>query len=355
MSLQSQYKKFADTIALTRESDKYKEARKKDDLITPKVENALKEEGYEIQPNFLQGSLATSTGVIPLDGDYDIDRALAITESSSPDNPLNPKKIVKKVLSEHGFKDPLIKRPCVTADYQSKPLHIDYPIYRINEFKNYQLAVGKENSDKDKRIWDDSDPKGLVNWITSNNNIQSSEGEELSIEQKSQFYRIVRYIKRWRDNKYDSEEQRKKVFSIALTVMFKESFTPNIDDDGRADDHAALKGTLETILDRQNYFLDEGDRKYRICVYLPVTPTNRDIFDGKGKTVGTTLRGRLRNLKNVMDKVDNTESLIKKSELLQKEFGDDFPVPDKDSTDGKKSTSRHTSATAGVVGVSYGG
>lgn len=353
MSLQSQYNNFAKKIALTRESDKYKEAREKDNLITPKVESAFRDEGYEVHSNFLQGSLATHTGVIPLDGDYDIDRAIAITESSSPDNPVAPKKITKKVLSEHGFRFPLVKNPCVTADYTSKPLHIDYPIYRVDEFEGYQLAVGKENSDQAKKIWDSSDPKGLVNWITSNTNHQSFGLDTLSHEERRQFYRLVRYIKRWRDNRYNSEEQRKKVFSIALTVMFKESFTPNIDDNGKTDDHLALEDTLETILNKQGYFLSEGEDKYRICVYLPVTPTNRDIFNNKGKTVGTTLRRRLRNLLNVLYKVDNTASLKKKCELLQKEFGDDFTVPESDNSGGK-SASKVTSTTAGVVGVSYG-
>jgi len=351
MTLQSQYIKFANKIALTRQSDKYKEAREKDDLITPKVENAFVDEGYEVHSNFLQGSLATHTGIIPLDGDYDIDRAIAITRTTSPDNPIEPKKIVKRVLLKHGFKEPKIKKPCVTADYKSKPLHIDFPVYRVNLFGNYQLAVGKENSNEENRCWDDADPKGLVDWITSDTHHQSFL-ENLTSEEKRQFYRLVRYIKRWRDFKYNSESQRKKVFSIALTVMFKESFKPNFDDDsGKADDHLALINTLEVILNEKSYFIGEGEGNYRICVNLPVTPNN-DIFNGNGRNIGTTLKNRLNKLLDVLHDVEDKESLKEKCELLQEQFGDDFPLPNDNGAN--KLAARVTSKSPGLVGVSNG-
>ncbi|BHH83678.1 cyclic GMP-AMP synthase DncV-like nucleotidyltransferase [Desulforhopalus sp. 52FAK] len=327
MSLQTQYIKFADAIALTRKSENYREAREKDNLITPKVEAAFKEEGYEIKPNFLQGSLATDTGIIPLDGDYDIDRAIVITKESSPDNPVDTKKIVKQVLSDHGFKTPVIKKPCVTANYKNKPIHIDYPIYRLDNSENYELAVGKENSDENNRSWDSADPKGLLNWIKSNTNHQSFlSSEELTSKEKSQFYRLVRYIKRWRDVKYGSESQRKKVFSIALTVMFKESFCPNIDtENGKADDHTALKDTLDVILNHKEYFFSNDADSYSIGVNLPVTPY-QDIFNENSKTVGTLLRKRLKRLVDVLLEVDEKDSLRKKTEILNKHFGNDFPI-----------------------------
>lgn len=352
MSLQTQYKKFADAIALTRESEKYKEAREKDDLITPKVEKAFREENYEVHSNFLQGSLATHTGVIPLDGDYDIDRAIAITQESSPDNPVEPKKIVKQVLLDHGFNEPKIKKPCVTADYKNKPIHIDYPIYRVDTFDSYQLAIGKENSDENNRSWDDADPNGLVSWIKSDTNHQSCLGEALSKEEKRQFYRLVRYIKRWRDKRYGQESERKKVFSIALTVMFKESFKPNIDSDtGKADDHESLKDTLDVILNQSSYFSSAGNEKYHISVRLPVMPY-RDIFSENSKTVGTLLKKRLEKLLDVLKEVDKKETLKEQTELLQKHFGDDFPIAEDSKS--KKRRSRVTSAGAGIVGVSGG-
>ena len=348
MSLQTQYINFIKNIKLTRESDKYKEAREKDDLITPKVESAFKDEGYVVDSNFLQGSLATHTGIIPLDGDYDIDRAVVITKSSSPTDPIEPKKIVKDVLSNHGFKNPRIKKPCVTANYESKPLHIDFPIYRIDEYGNYQLAVGKENANEENKYWDDSDPKELVDWITSDTHHQSI-FEKLSDEEVWQYYRLFRYIKRWRDFQYKSETERKKVYSISLTVMFKESFKPNVDDSGKPDDHSALKDTLDTMLNIKNYFIGTAEGKFKIIVNLPVKP-KRDIFNDKGNDVGTTLKNRLQKLLDTLHTVDSKQDLKEQCELLQKQFGYDFPVPDNSN----KNNSRATSKTAGLVGVSNG-
>jgi hypothetical protein len=352
MSLQAQYKKFEKKIALSRQSDEYKEAREKDDLITPKVEQAFKDEGYKVDGNFLQGSLSTHTGIIPLDGDYDIDRAIAITKSSSPDNPVEPKKIVKSVLSSHGFKEPKIKKPCVTADYKTKPLHIDYPIYRKSLLGSYELAIGKEHSNEENRCWDEADPKKLTDWITSDKDHMSWLGlSTLTDEERRQFYRLVKYLKRWRDVKYESDAERKKVYSIALTVMTKESFKPEIDDDtGQENDHASLKSTIENILKDGQYFHENGDG-HKIVVDLPVKPF-RDIYNDTGKTAGTILRRRLNKLLAALNKVDEKDTLKEQCDLLREHFGDDFP--EQEESQSSKSNSRATSASPGLVGVSNG-
>lgn len=355
MSLQSRYYEFKKNIALTRESKQYKSAREKDDLITEKVEQAFRDEGYEVQPNFMQGSLAVHTGVIPLDGDYDIDRAIVITEASAPINPVEPKKVIKRVLTKHGFKTSKIKKPCVTADYQNNDFHIDLVVYSKSFFGNYQLAVGKEFSDENNRSWDTSEPKELIDWIKSKEN-HTAVFFDLTKEEKSQFYRLVRYIKRWRDFKYSSEIERKKIYSIALTIMFKESFRPCVDDDtGQADDHAALKNTLNEILNEKNYFQDQSSNKYKIVVPLPVTPNN-DIFNShekqSGVSVGTTLRNKIIKLLDDLKKVDDVETDKEKCEILRKQFGSDFPVPE-EKTD-NNSMLRSTSVTPGIVGIHNG-
>lgn len=341
-SLQTKYINFKDNIALTRECDRYKKAREKDDAIKDKVSKAFRDEGYEVHSTFLQGSLATHTGIIPLDGDYDIDRAIAITKASSPDNPLEPKKIIKDVLKNHNFKEPKIKKPCVTADYINEPFHIDFPTYRIDSSSNYELAVGKEFSDENNRSWSPSDPKGLVSWIKSNKNHQFPY-ITLTDEERNQFYRLVRYMKRWRDERYSSKSERKKVYSVALTIMIKESFCPNIDDSGKADDHKALQDTLEIMIDR--YFTRTFDGNYSISVKLPVVPYN-NIYQDKGETVGKLLHPRLKTLLNALKEVDTKDTLKDQCELLRKHFGNDFPESNDEIRD--------KGIKAGLVGVSDG-
>ncbi len=339
-TLQSKYNQFIKNIILTRESDEYKKARDKDDIVTPKVEDALNDAGYHVQARFLQGSLASNIAIKPLDGDYDIDRAVVITKESSPENPVDVKKIVRDVLIKHGFKEPKIKKPCVTADYKNENYHIDFPIYRIDENQNYQLAVGKEFSDENNREWANSEPKKLKEWIAS-----LSIPKEITDDERSQYYRLVRYLKRWRDFVYTSEVERKKVYSIALTIMVKESFSPCIDNDGKVNDNQALIDTLTNILKDYKYFIPASNG-YEVHVNLPVTPYS-DTFQKNGETVGTLLRKRMQYLLDALNETNDMSSLKKQCEKLRQYFGDDFPESEDEPT-------RDSSRSAGLVGVSNG-
>ena len=346
MSLQNQYKKFTDTISLTRQDSGYKDAREKDDLIYGKIKAAFKEEKYDISETFLLGSMGVYTGIKPIDGDHDIDRAIVVTEESSPENPIDIKKVVKKVLKDHGFSDPKIKKPCITADYKSKPIHIDYVVFRIDDNADIELAVGKETSNEDNRKWDESDPKGLKSWLVW-------EGEGKSTEERAQYYRLVRIMKRWRDYKYTDVKKRKKVYSIGLAVMLKEKICFSIDENGKADDHLALRNTIDNILADSTYFKKDifstllGEAKYDLIVNLPKSP-NRDIFDNHGKTVGTTLRERLSKLRDILDEVTEQKDLKSQCEILEKSaFGNDFPIP----SDNEK---REQTDSSGVMSVSSG-
>ncbi|EJB5282458.1 hypothetical protein MW652_001383 [Vibrio vulnificus] len=63
MSIQAKFLKFHDQIKISREDSAYKDAREKDDSILKDVKSALKDEGYPVIENFLQGSMSTATGV----------------------------------------------------------------------------------------------------------------------------------------------------------------------------------------------------------------------------------------------------------------------------------------------------
>ena len=147
-----------------REDDAYKKARERDDSIKKEVISAFAEAGYPIVNDFIQGSLKTHTGIVPISGDYDVDRALVIEHETAPENPVTPKKKALDVLEDRGFKNAKIKKPCVTADYASDNVHIDFIIYK-RWGKQHYLAVGKENSDENNREWSAADPHGLTDWI----------------------------------------------------------------------------------------------------------------------------------------------------------------------------------------------
>ena len=344
MGIQTHFNKFHNKIKLGRQDAAYKKARDRDDSITAQVKTAFKDEGYPVDDDFIQGSLKTSTGIVPISGDYDIDRALVIEEGKAPENPVTPKKKTLEVLEDRGFKNAKIKKPCVTADYASDNVHIDLIIYKKSGDQHY-LAVGKKNSDENHREWSEADPRGLMEWITD----FSDQHDDDEAAVRTQFRHLVRYLKRWRDVQF-SDTVRPKVFSIGLTVMVKEEFVPTFSSEGAREDLEALRATVEAILDA-DYFDEEDERKYRVRVYLPVEPY-RDIFDGSSLNTGTQLRNKLTHLKDELKKAEGLSDEREQCKILNKLFGDDFKVPDPPK--GGSKAARAIYPSAGIVGHSQG-
>ena len=78
MGIQTHFDKFHDKIKLGRGDDAYKKARERDDSIKKEVISEFASAGYPVVHDFIQGSLKTNTGIVPISGDYDVDRALVI-------------------------------------------------------------------------------------------------------------------------------------------------------------------------------------------------------------------------------------------------------------------------------------
>lgn len=340
MSIQVKFLNFHDKMKLSREDNEYKDAREKDDSILNAIKKSFKDKGHPVIENFLQGSMSTATGVKTPGEDFDIDRAVVIAFDGSPDDPVKVKKIVLEVLEDRGFKNAKIKMPCVTADYASKKLHIDIPIYRERN-GDYELAVGKKNSSDDNKEWASSDPKGLRDWINDSSSYIGSANKKLE-----QYKRIVRYFKRWRDNKF-STTVAKKVFSIGLTVMAKEQFSPDFDDSDKPNDLVALRDTVNNMLNA-GYFTYQGNEQYKVQVTLPKSPW-KNIFDGSSLDTGTQFYNKLKVLKNKLDNAIDETDLVNQCEILNEVFGDDFEVPSSSSTVKKAAYS-----TAGASGTSQG-
>jgi hypothetical protein len=335
MSSQTQFSQFEEKIRLTWSDTKLKEIREKDESIQADIRSAFKDKGYPIIEFFQQGSYATQTCIEPLnDGDdYDIDVGVVIDESNAPDNPVNAKKTLRDVLADRNLKNPKIKMPCVTAQYYKegeKRFHLDYPIYKKSGSQYYH-AIGKEFSGEDVRKWEKSDPKGLIDWI---NNKSTFSSEEYYIQYK----RLIRYMKRWRDHCITGTE-RKSVYSIALTVMIRQSYQSDISSDGEYDDLGSLRKTVSSILNNgyfQNTGYDKNGPIYEIYVHLPVEP-RRDIFNKHGKALGTLLFDKFTALQTNLERVENETNLKKQSEILAKDiFGSDFPIPEESKSSNMK-------------------
>ena len=344
MGIQTHFNKFHKKIKLGRKDDAYKKARERDDSIKEKVKTAFREAGYPVVDDFIQGSLNTHTGIVPISGDYDIDRALVIDDEKAPENPVTPKKKALDVLENRGFKNAKIKKPCVTADYASDNVHIDFIIYKRSE-DQYCLAVGKKNSDEDNREWSFADPLGLMEWISDFSDYYYDEPSDV----RDQFRRLVRYLKRWRDVQF-SETVGAKVYSIGLTVMIKEQLQVSFSTEGARQDLQALRKTVGAILDA-GYFTEEQAGRYRIHVDLPVEP-RRDIFDGSSLDTGTQLYNKLKSLEKKLAEAEELSNERKQCEILNKLFGDDFEAPDPPK--GGSNTEKEKYSSAGIVTSSVG-
>ena len=177
----------------------------------------------------------------------------------------------------------------MTADYASDNVHIDFIVYKRLGDQHY-LAVGKKNSDEHNREWSAADPLGLIAWIDDDSDYDKDDAKDVL----AQFRRLVRYLKRWRDVQF-SDTVAAKVYSIGLTVMMKKEFVSSFSTEGARQDLAALRATVEAILDA-GYFDEEEDNKYRVRVDLPAEPW-RDIFDGSSLDTSTQLYNKLKHLK----------------------------------------------------------
>ena len=299
MTIQTHFHDFHDRIKLARGDGAYKTARERDDSIKKDVMAAFKEAGYPVVSDFIQGSLKTNTGVRPVNGDYDVDRALVIDYEAASDNPVTPKKKALDVLEDRGFKNAKIKKTCVTADYLSDNIHIDFIIYRRSGDQHW-LAVGKKNSDEANREWSSCDPLGLLEWINDTEDFGAD-----AADAGAQFRRLVRYLKRWRDVKF-AESVAAKVYSIGLTVMVKQQFQWSFNDEGVEDDLTALRETANAILEGP-YFTEVEAGGYHVSVELPVEPC-RDIFDGSSLTTGTRFYNELTRLVKRLDESNRLTS-----------------------------------------------
>lgn len=343
MGIQTHFNSFHERIKLGREDAAYRKARKRDDSIKADVKTAFREAGYPVVADFIQGSLKTHTAINPIAGDYDIDRALVIDDETAPENPVEPKKEALGVLEDRGFKNAKIKKPCVTADYLSDNIHIDFIIYKRSGDQHW-LAVGKKNSDEHNRKWSACDPLGLLEWI----NTTDEYGDDAA-DAGAQFRRLVRYLKRWRDVQF-TESVAAKIYSIGLTVMVKQQFRFSFDDEGGEDDLTALRETAIAILEGPYFTEVEADR-YDVNVSLPVEPW-RDIFDGSSLNTGTRFHNELARLVQKLEEAAEEVDERKQCEILNKLFGDDFKVPEPPK--GGSKAKKATYATSGYVGTSQG-
>lgn len=343
--LQNRFESFNSSICLGRFEEE-QTLRDKRDIIRKKIEDKLPAifESYgETCPEFYfrnQGSYELGTGIKPINGDYDIDQGLYFSISINDySDPVVLKDRVYEALYGH-TKDVKIRRPCVTVYYQKSGehvYHVDIAIYSDadsnSDGKTY-LATGKTNSASENRKWVVNEPATLAKKLN----------DKFSGNDRKQFRRILRYLKRWKDFNFNKEGFAAPR-GISITVAAYYWFSPEYKDvfSGKMNDLLALKKLVKAMLDNFQQ-VQWGSSNRRLVVKLLVEPEN-DLF---GKMTDTHMKSFEQNLKDLYDnlsKAENDIDPVTACQLLQdKAFGPDFPVP-------AKSQTAQRASTTGIVGT----
>ncbi|MGG0888962.1 cyclic GMP-AMP synthase DncV-like nucleotidyltransferase [Cytobacillus horneckiae] len=324
----TQFSQFHDTIKLKEENATLKEKR---DIIINKIKEKLPDEANYNFTIFNQGSYAMNTGIKPLDSNYDIDVGLYFDMSKNDVKPVTAKKWIYDALEGH-TSDIKIKVPCVTITYQAG-YHVDVTVYAAcNDDGKVYLAKGKPGSLEENKCWDESNPKDLIKEVRDHLSDK---------DDRRQFRRVVRYLKRWRDIKFNAGSGKPTGIALTSCVYHWLDIQKNVDAFEGTVSYRDLDALINIVSQMISRFMDEfvevdGEYKYmpRLKVNLPVEP-RPELFEKMTSKQMVTFKERLgvllEKLQEARDHSDPTDA----AEILRTQFGQDFPVPPR-STTGKR-------------------
>jgi hypothetical protein len=286
--------------------------REKRDLLINELKRSLRDEKVPNTENKLtfskidQGSYSMHTGVKPLHDDYDIDVGVIFDINIGDYNSKALKKLIRDKLDKQHNRNVSYNRPCVSVNYAAG-YHVDLPIYAKNG-GDLHIAWGKETSLE--HVWYKSDPEGLKLWVKNVSN---------DTEQRAQFRRCVRYLKRWKNNKFISIGNTAPP-SIGLTIQARKAFVYK-----KEDDLSCLIAITKNIRDSftSSYCIDDK-KNYRVVdVKLPVAP-GKDVYYKMTKKQLNNYFNKIDELVEALEAAQAEESLSETSKILNKVFGD-FP------------------------------
>lgn len=321
----TQFNQFHEAIKLKEENATLKEKR---DIIINKINEKLPDEARYSFTIFNQGSYAMNTGIKPLDNDYDIDVGLYFDMSKEDVKPVAAKQWIYDALEGH-TSDIKIKVPCVTVTYKDG-YHVDVTVYASsNDDGKVYLAKGKPGSLEVNKYWDESNPKDLINEIRDHLSDK---------DDRRQFRRVVRYLKRWKDLKFNKGSGKPTGIALTSCVYHWLTIQKDVDLFDQTKTYKDLDALIDIVSQMISRFVDEyvevdGEYKFmpRLKVYLPVEPKS-ELFEKMTSKQMVTFKEKLgvllEKLKEAREHSDPTDA----AEILRTQFGDDFPIPPRSTT-----------------------
>ena len=312
MSIQNEFLNFHDRIRL--DYDVKAELAEKRDILLQILRDSDRLPGSD---EYNQGSYGMYLGVEPTDDrEYDIDVGLRFNVNKSDYEPMDIKNIIADILSDHTDYGAVIKKPCVTVTYKKDgeaTYHVDLVTYLYEDHEDKQsqlyLAHGKENKPDDIK-WEKADPVGLVDYI--NGKIEKG-------DQRNQFRRVVRYIKRWKNRRFISTGHAEPT-SIGITLIAVDYFTAKKGDDLEALLHVAK--CIQSLFCVEKY--EDGRWLYRIKYPMPVSlkfESNTDAFEKMTDVQMTDFKEKLEKLIRDLEAVQSEVDEVEQCKKLHKIFG----------------------------------
>lgn len=316
MSVQSELKKFNDKIRA--DFKVKKELSDKRDILLDKLRNNVDLPSFK---ELNQGSYAMCTGIEPeYDGEYDIDVALIFSANKEDYDPIELKEKICEILKKHTDYGAEIKKPCVTVTYKKdgeSKFHVDLVTYLYDDKddENSQLYIAK-GKDKDSQKWEESDPKGLVDYI--NDSVEVG-------EKRNQFRRVVRYLKKWKNIKFSNTGHANPP-SIGITLIAADNFNYY-----EKDDLNSLIDVVNNIVNKFSYVRinESGRYLYRIYLSLPYNlkfKSGNDVFEKMSDAQMTDFKEKIEKLKKDLVEIRDEADELEQYKKLNKIFGDDFEI-----------------------------
>ncbi len=343
MSLQTEFLAFHDRIKL--DYDVRTELKDKREILVDILRNSGKLPAFDV---LNQGSYGMYIGTEPLDDkEYDIDVGLKFNVDYESYEPMELKNIVQDILKDHTEYGAAIKKPCVTVTYKKDgeaAYHVDLVLYAYADKANHDsqmyLARGKDST-PEEICWEKSDPNGLIEYINN----------AVAKDARDQYRRVIRYIKRWKNLKFDSSGHAEPA-SIGITLIAADYFKSYTVGDGYDDFNSVL--SLAKQIKDLFVFVGVNDKNrllYRITYPMPSTlyfESNTDAFIKMTDSQMTDFKDKIEKLVRDLEEVKAEADEVEQCKKLQRIFGNDFHVPTVKNTSKQQSNYIPSSSASGV-------
>lgn len=286
----------------------------KRDIILNRIRKHLSDNGLPGFRELLQGSYKMKTGVIPVAKlEYDIDVGLRFSFKSTDYDAKTVRKWVLDAVDGH-TQSVEEKGPCIRVTY-ADGYHVDLVIYACwtDELDQEQCRLAHKTNG-----WREADPVGLIACVKAAR--EPYEGTEDKATKTDQFRRVVRYQRRWIDEEIPIVSESKPT-GLAFVLLAIARLRPTLSWMGLPDDRAALEALARGVHQELG----------RIVAKKP-TPEYEDMFSRLSDRDMEALKVRFGVMADALRKADQATDPVEACQILEKIFGDAFPIPEPEET-----------------------